>query len=195
MVANLKFISALVILTGFLSCKKEAGPAVFTLPAATTDGLKTLGFESGKDVFVNYGNVCPTVDSCRPNTDASYQQGDGEVMLQADKVVKRGGALISSETVAIYIQTDHRGVHVYESQKGDILSMAYSINKSNFEGAYVLDPQKPLGTVALTRIDTTAGILSGTFTAHLFRRAYPGFSVITTDSVVVTNGRFDLKYK
>ena len=179
----------------FVSCKKDDASPVFTLPAMTSEGLKTLGFELGTDVFVNYGSVCITADSCRPNTDAFYRRGDGLVMLQADKVVKRGSALISSETIAIYVETDHRGVFAYDSQKGDILSMAYYIEKSNRSGAYVLDPQNPRAIVTLTRIDTAAGILSGNFSAHLFQRDASGFSAVHADSVVVSNGRFDLKYK
>jgi len=178
-----------------VSCKKDPALPTFTLPAATSDGLKTLGFETGTDVFVNFGSVCYTSDSCRPNTDAFYHKGDGQVMLQADKVVKRGNSTISSETMAIYVETDHRGMMVYDSQKGDILSMAYYVDKNNRSGIYVLDPQNPVGAVALTKIDTAAGVLSGNFSAHLFQRDASGFSVVRSDSVVVSNGRFDLKYK
>lgn len=195
MVANLRFIAALVVLTGIVSCKKEAGPAIFILPAATTAGLNTFGFEVGTEVFVNHGNVCITADSCRPNFSASYQRGNGEVMVQAEKVLRQNGSISSSEVFAIYISTDHRGARVYDSQLGDIISMAYDYQKGSDRGGYMLDIAKPNSVVALTKIDTTAGILSGTFSAHLFRRTTSGFSVISTDSIVINNGRFDMKYK
>ncbi len=184
-----------LVLSTLFSCLKESIPARFTLPAVTMEGLNTFGFEKGSDVFVNYGQVCFLTSGCRPNTSAFYYPSDGQVRVSADKVIKHNGSLQSTETLAIYIQTDHRGVLVYDSQKGDILSIAYDYQRSSDVGGYVLDLAKPNGIVALTKIDTTAGILSGTFSAHLFRRANSGFSVISSDSIVITNGRFDVKYK
>jgi hypothetical protein len=186
---------AVILMCTLSACLKESSPLTFTLPEATTAGLNTLGFEHDAAVFVNYGKVCFITGGCRPNTDAFFYANNGQVRVQADKVLKQHGSMVSREGIAIYIETSFRGVRVYDSQRGDLLSMAYDISKGGKDETYVLDPQNPVATVALTRVDSTAGILSGTFNARLFRKDDAGFAVNPTDSFIVRNGRFDIKYK
>jgi hypothetical protein len=177
------------------SCLKETSPSTFTLPEATRTGLNTFGFEYGSEVFVNYGKVCFLTSGCRENTNAYFYTNDGQMRVQADRVLKQNGSLVSTEGFSMYLETGFRGVRVYDSQRGDLLSMAYDISKNRQEVIYVLDPQNPVASVALTRLDSTAGVLSGTFNAKLFRRDDAGFAVDPTDSFIVRNGRFDIKYK
>lgn len=177
------------------ACLKESSPSNFTLPEATRAGLNTLGFEYDAGVFVNYGKVCFITIGCKENTDADFYTNDGQVRVQADRVLKQNGSLVSREGFAIYVETGFRGVRVYDSQKGDLLSMAYDIEKGGQTTTYMLDPQDPVSMVTLTRVDSAAGILSGSFSARLFRRTAVGFDVDPSDSFVVRNGRFDIKYK
>ncbi|HLX93617.1 MAG TPA: hypothetical protein VKR32_18165 [Puia sp.] len=77
----------------------------------------------------------------------------------------------------------------------DILSLAVAIEssqKNTKENDQIYQTYQGLGNndFEVTRLDTVNGILSGVFSLTM----YSGISLNALDSVVITEGRFDLKF-
>jgi hypothetical protein len=78
----------------------------------------------------------------------------------------------------------------YISHTGNIFdSLEISFKKEDCCDTYSAFPLYSPGTVMITKLDTTNKIISGTFSFNLY--TYIGQNL---DSVVITEGRFDLKF-
>jgi len=79
----------------------------------------------------------------------------------------------------------------YISHTGNIFdSLDISFKKESCCDTYNAIPLYSPGTVMITKLDTSNKIISGTFSFNLY--TYIGQDL---DSVVITDGRFDLKFE
>ncbi len=182
---------ALIIL--LFSCRKDDSAVVFTLPPATQTGSQTFGFMLDDDVWINYGQVCqPNGGNCRENLSGEYFSSDGGITIKADQVVYKDG-VAQTQYFELNLFTGFGGEKTYSTMTGDDITVLYvPVSQIGNSFPYALPDSDPIFTVTITKLDTNAGIIAGTFSGTLFRGITGGISA--TDSVVVSQGRFDLKY-
>ncbi len=185
-----------ITVTLFYSCKKDDSRIVFSLPEKTQTGNNTLGFMLGPIVWTNYGQVCFLFGSgCRKNIDG-YHYKDGDIRLGADRVLYKKGSWSTSESISINLSTNHRGIGTYSSFANDTILLGYYYSEpGKREKEYVLSLLNPNFTVRLTKLDTAKKIIAGEFFGILFNRAQDTTNAISrTDSIIIADGRFDIKY-
>jgi hypothetical protein len=175
----------------YVSCRKDDSDVVLTLPAATQTGAQTFGFLVNGVVWINYGQLCqPNGGSCRDNLEGMYFPSDGGITLRADQVIYKDG-VSQTQYVELELLTGFGGEKTYSTVVGDhITALLLPVNDL---AGYATADVNPNFTVTITRLDTNAGIISGVFSGSLFRRLTTGTSPI--DSVSITEGRFDVRYK
>lgn len=170
------FLSLLICMTVIsLSCQKEK------LPKATEKGNNTFGCKIDGKVFVpkqalTYPNM--------PPLRGSYDESSGYMQLNASEPKN----------------SEHNGFQRYiRFDIKNLQSGNNSLNDNNTASVYLfennqLDQQYETnattgGTLTITRLDTVANIISGTFSFQAALR--PDNSKILN----VTNGRFDISYE
>ena len=180
-----------------LSCRKDDTGVVLTLPARTQTGQHSFGFLLNSEVWTNYGKVCFLTTGCRENLDGIYYTNDGDVHLRADKVLYKNNSFSSEENIDLYLSTGFRGTGSYSITNGDTIMAAYRHTvQGQPDVTYLLSSQNPSFTITLDRIDPANKILSGTFSGKLFKQVNSSSTATsTTDSLVITDGRFDIKVK
>ena len=180
------------------SCKKDDTKINFTLPEKTQIGQNTLGFLLNSSVWTNYGQVClPFAGGCRDNLSGIYYENDGDILINADRVIKQDGRLVSSSSIEITLNTNFRGIGNYSTSTNDTISFVYIYNTaSNFDSMYILPQTNPTFNIKITKLDTINKILSGEFSGKVFKRIdYTNYTTSLTDSIRVDDGRFDIKLK
>lgn len=183
-------LSILVFIVLF-SCRKDDAATVFVLPAVTQTGANTFGFLLDGEVWINYGEICSlSMGGCRENLTGDYFTSYGGISVQADRVLYSDG-IANNESIRIDLHTSFEGPRTYSTLAGDYMEVSYSPSDNQY--GYRLDDINPRFTIKLIRLDTVDGIISGEFFGTLFRET--GLTISITDSVRVTEGRFDLKYK
>lgn len=192
MVMRLLFL-ALILFS--ISCKKDDTGIVFTLPAITQTGKNSFGLKLNNSVWTNYGQVCfPLAGGCRENLKGSYFN-DGDIQIHADRVIQKNGSRYTSETINITLKTNFNGTRIYSTLTNDDIGMHYSYAEvSRPEKVYITAIINPNLTIKLTKLDSVNKIISGEFSAVLYNRAQDTTNAIsTTDSLIITDGRFDIK--
>ncbi len=182
----------------FISCRKDDTGVVLSLPVKTQSGENTFGFLLNESVWTNYGQVCfPFAGGCRENLSGFYYSSDGDIRLDADKVFYKNGSWSTSENISINLTTNFRGIGIYSTLSQDTIKVGYWLSvRGQPEQSYLLSDTNPDFTVTVSRIDTLHGILSGEFSGKLFRRlSDTTFVTSLTDSMVISDGRFDIKWK
>lgn len=183
---------------GIVSCRKENENPVLTLPEKTQSGKNTFGFLLDQSVWTNYGKVCfPFAGGCRENLRGVYVTGFGSVDLSADKVLSANGSWSQQDNLSLALETRFRGTGVYDIAQGDEISVGLrQASRTGTEREYLLSSVRPTFRIQLTRLDTVQRILSGEFSGVLFRRLSEfGFDTSPTDSLVISAGRFDIRYE
>lgn len=182
----------------FFSCRKDDTGVVLSLPAKTQTGENTFGFLLNESVWINYGKVCfPFAGGCRENLSGAYYSSDGDIRLDADKVFYKNGSWSTSEKVSINLTTNFRGIGSYSTLSQDTIKVGYWLSvRGQQEQSYLLSDTNPDFLITVSRIDTLRGILSGEFSGKLFRRlSDTSFVTSLSDSIVIKDGRFDIKWK
>ncbi len=186
-----------IAITCTIACKKDDSGIIFSLPAKTYTGQNTFGFMLDNLVWTNYGRVCfPFAGGCRDNL-KGYYYNDGDLTINADRVLHKGGIWNTSESVSIYLKTKFKGTITYSTLTNDNIGVYYSyseIHKKN--KVYVAASINPNFIVSLTKIDSTNRIISGEFSGVLFNKSQDTTNTISkTDSIIIREGRFDIKMK
>ncbi len=180
------------------SCKKDDTLINFSLPPKTQTGQNTFGFLLNSSVWTNYGQVCfPFAGGCRDNLSGIFYNNDGDILINADRVIKKDGKFVSSGSIEITLKTNFRGVGNYSTTTNDTISFAYVYKTtSNFDSMYILPQSNPIFNIKITRLDTINKILSGEFSGKVFKRIdYTNYTTSLTDSANIDDGRFDIKLK
>ncbi|SKA03387.1 hypothetical protein [Sediminibacterium ginsengisoli] len=180
-----------------LACRKDDTGVVLTMPAKTQTGQHTFGFLLNSEVWTNYNKVCFLTTGCRENLDGIYYTNDGDVHVRADKVLHKNSGLSSTESIDLYLNTRFRGTGTYSIANGDTLMISYRRSETGSQDVtYLLSSLNPSFTITLDRIDPANKILSGTFSGKLFKQMNSASAATSaTDSLMVTDGRFDIKVK
>lgn len=188
----------LFICSIYCSCKKEDTNIMFTLPAKTESGKNSFGFLINSVVWINYGEVCfPFAGGCRENLTGTFYSNDGDIHIQADRVLNKKGSGNSIENIDLYISTKFRGIQTYSTASNDVVHAGYWFTQQGEPmKSYLLSKSNPFFTISITRLDTLNKIMAGEFSGKLFRRISEStFETSTTDSMIVSDGRFDIKLK
>ena len=180
-----------------ISCKKDDTGVILSLPAKTQSGQHTFGFRLNSVVWTNFGKVCfPFAGGCRENLSGIYYSNDGDIHITADKVFYKNNAWNTEENIDINLSTNFRGARAYSTLTNDSLGVAYYLSEvGQPDKTYLLSESNPVFTIVITRIDPVAKIMSGEFSGKLFRRiSDTSFATSPTDSIVINDGRFDIKF-
>ena len=195
---KLNLLLATILLSIIFSCKKDDTNVLFILPAKTHSGQNTFGFLFNSQVWTNYGQVCfPFAGGCSENLQGTFYTSDGDVHIHADRVLNKASSGHTREYIDLYITTKFRGVHVYSTAAFDSISVGYAFSQQGKEEKlYIQSRLNPDFNVTFKKIDTVNKILSGEFSGKLFRRTNMAtFETSTTDSIIVAEGRFDIKMR
>ncbi len=184
----------LLMVLALLSCRKDESEVTFSLPDITQTGAQTFGFLlNTSTVWVNHGQYCDAYGVCRDNLSGTYYSGDGGITLQADRVLYKDG-VAHVDTFSMTLQTNLGELRTYDISKGDYLTVSYLPAEDRVAG-YQLPSAGASFQVTITKLDVAAHILSGEFTGTVFRKLTTGGVTSATDSVRMTSGRFDVKFK
>lgn len=195
---KLNLLLASILFSIIFSCKKDDTNVRFVLPAKTQSGQNTFGFLNNLNVWTNYGQVCfPFAGGCHENLQVTFYTSDGDISIHADRVLNNVSSGHTKEYIDLYITTKFRGVHVYSTAAFDSISVGYAfIQQGKEEKLYILSHLNPDFNVTIKKIDTVNKIMSGEFSGKLFRRTnLATFETSTTDSIIVAEGRFDIKMR
>jgi hypothetical protein len=176
------------------SCKKDDAGLPTRLPPETSSGKNTLGFESRFGLFVNFGQHCFLDGSCRENTSSYVYVNDRVASFGAELTEVKDSTLIDFEYFYGGIRRIQFGPGRYDTRAGDSVDSYYSLGEGS-DHIYRLDTLDQEFSVNVSRLDTAARIFSGTFQGKLFREKPDHTGVDRSDSMVIRNGRFDLKWK
>lgn len=197
-IAMIKYVCLFFSLTLLInSCKKDDTGVTFSLPAKTQSGQNTFGFRLNSTIWTNFGKVCfPFAGGCRENLFGIYYSNDGDIQITADKVIYKNNARDTEENIDLNLSTNSRGARTYSTLTNDSIGVTYSLSEAGQpDKTYLLSESNPIFTLVITRIDPVAKIMSGEFSGKLFRRiSDASVATSTTDSIVVNDGRFDIKF-
>lgn len=180
------------------ACKKDDTGVTLSLPAKTQSGEHTFGFLLNTVVWTNYGQVCfPFAGGCRENLSGIYYTNDGDVHIRADKVFFKNNTWNTEESIDLYLSINFQGARTYSTLTNDTLGVAYSYAEPGLpDKVYLLSTSEPLFSIAITKIDPLLKTMSGTFSGKLFRRINDTtLETSATDSIVLSDGRFDIRLK
>ena len=195
----------LIIIATFVlsSCRKNDLAIHFTLPPETESGQITLGFILDSQVWRNYGQVCfPFANGCHDNLTVSYlSTNNGMIILNADRVLLDNGALVSSQSIGFSL-ADSNGVNStgvypvrYYQNSSYSSSVGFWFNDSTPRKIYGNVQNRITFFITVTRLDTISHVFSGKFYGTLFNISKGSLFPDLTDSIVISEGRFDTKLK
>ena len=172
----------LILLIANLHCKKSAPPSNI-LPPMTQEGKNTFGSIVNGEVWIPYYQ-CGLINfltKCKELHTDVYKV-DSTINLPLDfelstsREIKTGGSFSSFMFGATVLKT---------GKFDSVLIVTYVKDSISYR------PQYPLGNasnaITVTKIDTIKQIISGTFYFTLYSFSHD-------DSLVVTDGRFDVTY-
>ncbi len=166
-------IILLIIVTILTTCKKDA-PST-TLPEATQEGKNTIGFKVNGKVWRPYSECGFSNDPC------------GALSMQYNLPSFRAYYLgahftrdYKDDRSDLFISTHPNTTISTVGNKYDSLTFIYGVGLVDY-----IESWHPKGNFTITKIDQVHQIISGTFEFTLYS---------ATDSVVITDGRFDCKF-
>ena len=189
------FLSLTVLI---ISCKKDDTGVTLSLPAKTQSGQQTFGFRLNSAVWTNFGKLCfPFAGGCRENLNGRYYPSDGDISITADKVLYKNNVWNTQENIELNLSTNFQGARTYSTLTNDTIGVAYSFSEIRQpDKTYFLSASNPVFTIVITKIDPLSKTMSGEFSGKLFRRiSEESFATSTTDSIVISDGRFDIRLK
>ena len=162
-----------LILSSCTSCN-EPDPTV--LPAETQSGKNTFGCYVNNELFV--GGFASFM---APNPfNASYSKKINYLAIEVSGVLNNN-----------FNNDPHIFMDVF-SVKADSLLILNSVVYTNLNNLYPYYETKNSGEIHITKLDTINKIVSGNFRFTAKSADYK-HKPVDNDSIVVTNGRFDLK--
>ena len=184
----MKHLLLLSLFTAFLwACHKDQDPAPKTqvelLPPATQEGKRTFGcLIDGKAWTPKAGFVPPPIS-------VSYDEITGALIISARRNIGIDGL---SQSVNFFSTARSTGAFVLPIAKSSIIDTssfctAQPFGYINGIGLNVFENYSE-GGLFITKLDLATGIISGTF-------EYDAYSPECNDTVRITEGRFDVRYK
>jgi len=178
----MKYFPTLLLLTASLllsQCKKDNADPLDKLPPATQTGANTFG------CLVNGQAWTPQGNDGTANYTVSYDTFSDGGILQIVTYKIYGSNPTDFQTLSLWAKQIN-GVGTYSFLNKRAAIARYSdVKTSCFWRSADSTTVYQSGALTITRLDLTAGVISGTFAFTLYK---PG-----CDSIRVTNGRFDKK--
>ena len=184
----MKHLLLLSLFTAFLwACHKDQDPAppktqVELLPPATQEGKRTFG------CLIDGMAWTPKAGFVPPALNISYDEISGYFGLWALRNL--GNGLFQTVGIGGIFKTD--GIYeipfdsVLRSDTSSYCAVLSSIDPSTGMGNK--EYWNTNGTLIITKVDRATGIIAGTF-------EYDAYSPECDDTVRITQGRFDVRYK
>lgn len=172
----------ILILASEIQCKKSAPPKD-QLPPITQDGNNSFGCRVNGVIWVPHFNCSVFTGNCK-ELGLEVFQGDSisKLPISFTLGVKRTGSDGTNSSFIMYSPLAN------VNQTGNIFdSIVVLYQRDTASYYYHFPPSYTLGAVNLTKLDTINNIIAGTFYFTLHNSA--------GDSVVITDGRFDLNFK
>jgi hypothetical protein len=169
----LYFIFFLFFITG-CSCKKQVTDSN-GLPLITQEGKNTVGFKVNGKVWIPYSPCGFSQDPCG-TISMRYNLPNAPAYYLDFGCLRKDGNHTSQLVVASYTTIPIATI----GNKYDSINVSYNDGWTTYSQSY-----NPKGNFTITKIDFTNQIISGTFECTLYS---------ATDSVVITDGRFDCKF-
>jgi hypothetical protein len=170
-------------------CQKDTEPQFFLeLPPETQTGENTLGFLLNGEVWIPQGayysmsglKMHEVIAWYYPGTFGNkYSIGTGRTVQRHDEIL-----LEHRFDLGIDKNCDSTGVYFLDS----VLTGHMSLYDKKKDATYAAD-RRHLSYIRITKLDTAANIISGTFAGVLYNRENSG------DSLIIEQGRFDTRYK
>ena len=186
---HMKKLILVCLLFSLAFCNKNV-PAP-GLPAITEEGKNSFGFKLNGNTWVPYYD-CNSFSGTGPAlTFLVYQDDSGRYAwpIGFDLNAKRSSGN-STDYFEMKTRSIISGNPAYISRTGNIFdSLEISFHRSDCCAVYTSVPNDPRGMVNVTKLDTLNKIISGTFSFTLY-----SYTSQNTDSMVITEGRFDMKF-
>ena len=173
---SIPFLLLLYFIVG-CSCKKEAASDV--LPPITQEGKNTVGFKANSKVWTPYSNCGFSQNPCGAIS-MEYNLPTTPLYFSLQTTRNENSNSFSTFNISSITLISTIG-NKYDSV--DIMYTEYSRNPPNI--IEYTKSHNPKGNFTITKIDSNNQIISGTFECTLYS---------ATDSVVITEGRFDCKF-
>jgi hypothetical protein len=183
----LKAIRLLLLLPlmSMTRCAIEPAPP-FTLPAITSEGANTFGLKVNGRTWRNFdGEFGGRSDG---NLYGRYDRRSGSFELNAQLVAKD-----IDESFMLQVDSLRQPGTYVTTYPPDLVGRSYAVRRLSFRAneenlPYVSEERGSVGSITITALDTVQHIVSGTFSGTLNRTG------ARTQSVNITEGRFDLRY-
>ena len=175
-------LRCLLLICLLSSCGWESvEPDKLVLPPVTRTGQETFGCFVNNEIWAANGG--PGCWNCGPNPKA---RTDGN-----HRIVYFGARNEHEEQIAQNINFTFFANNNFEVNKAIDFGNADStylrlVFRDELTGCYLESDSLTEGSLTVTRFDTDAGILSGTFEAELMGEC---------DTIVINDGRFDLTFR
>jgi hypothetical protein len=168
----------------------------FTLPAKTQTGQNTFGVNLNSSVWTLYGQYCIFPSGCGDNPSGIYYSTNkGSLLLTVDRVLKDKSKVATSETFNFSFDSNFNSSGIYDVKLTENYSNI-TLRDNLTEKTYSCIPDRPTIVLNVTKLDTTNKIFSGEFSGTLFSIGKGSLSELNlSDSIVLTDGRFDIKLK
>ncbi len=170
-----------------ISCNKNSDEPEFSLTQATQTGANTLSFRADGRVFQPYGRRCfgygggPCIEE---PLNVYYNSKRGQFQITAFLTTKKRDEHFSLDCDSLF----KIGVLVAQPPRSYYsFGLGYSVDNLGYGTA--VPTQK---FVEITRLDTIAHIISGTFSGNL--KGLLQGATTQKQAVDVTEGRFDVRY-
>jgi hypothetical protein len=181
---NIQFISSVLLVTIFITCCKKSSQGS-ELPDITQTGKNTFGCRINESIWIPNQKCDFFTDPCIA-LDVSVLKAYPDSSLPLGLDMLFGSKVDGGNTFMTMISRNIQAPpYSYIFKTGNIFDSLGIMYVTANAYAYYSRPNFG-GSVELTKIDTTAKILSGIFAFTLYGS--------NGDSVVVTDGRFDLKF-
>ncbi len=171
-------------LISLFSCKKSGPSAV--LPPITETGANTFGCNVNGQVWVPYFRCFNGGNELTYNIQPIYDTSVLPIFIAID-----AGNYANGETFFIFQQNSSNSDHIYGTGNiVDSLLIHYVAGSGTEYTNYQINPgQNSPRYLQISKLDTVNKIVSGTFAFTLYGTS----GINTLDSVVITDGRFDLQ--
>ena len=195
-----QYLILLAIIGSLVSCKKKLLypddlTIKFTLPPITQSGQNTFGFVIDSTIWVNYGQNVENPEL--PNLKATYLSGDSSVNVVVDRVLMNNGAIASNQSFSFTLINDvfeTPGSYLIGSKTyGNSNSIGFFNNDRISQKNYGIISSRPTFLISVSKFDTVNHIFSGQFSGTLFNVSNGSYYPNQNDSIVITQGRFDIK--
>lgn len=182
MKTKLPLYLALLLLTQCSKCKNDPTPADPTsqLPPATQTGANTFGCLVNGQVYIPGGNAGPS------NFGVLYELGPmgANLNIQTYRINKNGRQYINLSCGPV-TQVRAYSLNIPVTEGTASYTNTYLPTQcSSYDGN--MPPLHRKGQLVITRLDTSKGIIAGTFEVTFYQ---PG-----CDTLKITQGRFDAKF-